>query len=105
MTLLTSSVGWGDPFTEAREAITQAQKALMAVKKAGYEWRLIDEVSGSHSVSLSRLLAIAKRRMASRDFPEAIRIARRVKQAAYLGIKQAMENESATPIYLFDTTP
>ncbi len=83
----------------ADAAIAEAEKALAAAKKADGEWQLIDKATGSRSVSLSELLEAAQKARDAGDTDEAIRIAKRVTNAANLGVEQSKQQMGAKPYY------
>ena len=85
--------------TTSADAIAMAEQELAAVKQAKYEWQLIDKATGSASVPLTKLLEAAKKARAEGQEDEALRIAKRVLEAAKLGQQQAQEQSSAKPQY------
>jgi hypothetical protein len=87
------------PSPAARAAIAEAEKALADVKMAGHEWRLIDKATGPDSETLTKLLDKAKELGGKGENDEAIRVARRVKDAAALGLQQAADSVNAKPFY------
>jgi hypothetical protein len=83
----------------AMAALEQAETALTEVKKIGHEWRLIDRATGPDSETLTSLLGVAKELAGKGENNEAIRIAKRVQEAANLGLQQAADNANAGPVY------
>ncbi len=75
-----------DPGMDA--AIKQAEANVAAVKKAGFEWRLIDKSAGKKSVPISKLLKLAKAAAKKGDTAEAQRLLDRINFAAEMGMKQ-----------------
>jgi len=84
---------------DATASIATAAKALLAAKKAGGEWRLIDKSTGSASQPISKLLKAAKKKLKAGETDEACRIATKVAWAAGMGLTQANSQASAKPIY------
>lgn len=77
--------------SEADAAIATAKEKLAEVKKAGFEWRIIDKSTGKKSESLDKVLAAAEKAKKSGDDAEAIRIAKHVTFAAEGGLRQAAD--------------
>jgi len=69
-------------------AIKQAEANVATVKKAGFEWRLIDKAAGKKSVPISKLLKLAKAAAKKGDTAEAQRLLDRINFAAENGMKQ-----------------
>jgi len=84
---------------DANRAVSAAQHAVEQVEAVGYAWRLIDPASGPDPVDLDKLLELAKRARDTGRYKEAIRIGRRIVDAARLGIKQARAQQNAAPYY------
>jgi len=69
-------------------AIKQTEANLAEVKKAGFEWRLLDKAAGKKSVPLSKLMKLAKAAADKGDEAEARRLLDRINFAAKMGMKQ-----------------
>lgn len=87
------------PSPAAKAALDEAERALTEVKRAGHEWRLIDPATGPDSETLTVLLDLAARLAARGEDGEAMRLAKRVQEAALLGLQQAADNANAGPRY------
>ncbi len=84
---------------DAAQMIAQASADLGAAKAAGGVWRLIDPATGGGAVSISKLLKTAKAKLEAGEAGEAYRIARRVSEAAQMGIAQATDQADAGSSY------
>ncbi len=78
--------------------LAEAEKELKAAQAVGHEWKLIPSGGGS-SKPLSKLLAAAKKAHEAGDNDKAMKIAKRVLEAAKLGQQQAAEQENISPHY------
>lgn len=89
-----------DKAAMAKQSIEQAEQSLADAKAAGSVWQLIDKATGSSSESLDKLLGAAKAKQDAGEFDEAIRIAKRVADAAMLGVEQAQSQKGKVkPFY------
>lgn len=70
-------------------AIKQAETNIAAVKKVGFEWRLVDKSAGKKSVPISKLLKLAKKSAEKGDSAEAERLLARINFATEMGMKQS----------------
>lgn len=84
---------------DAAQMITQASADLDAAKGVGGVWRLVDSATGGKAVSISKLLKAAKAKLEAGDASEAYRMAKRVSEAAQMGVAQAAEQADAGPTY------
>lgn len=91
--------GWATADPGVDQALAEAQKELKAVQAVGHEWQLVDKATGSGSAPLSKLLEAAKKAKENGDNAEAMRIAKRVAEAAKLGQQQAAEQSKVAPHY------
>ena len=84
---------------DAKQMIAQASSDVDAAKGVGGVWRLIDSATGGGAVSISKLLKAAKAKLEAGDASEAYRMAKRVSEAAQMGVAQAAEQADAGPAY------
>ena len=84
---------------DAKQMIAQASSDVDAAKGVGGVWRLIDSATGGGAVSISKLLKAAKAKLEAGDASEAYRMAKRVSEAAQMGVAQAAEQVDAGPAY------
>ncbi len=84
---------------ESRGTLKIAEQALEHVTATDHVWRLVDPATGSKSADLDTLLDAARAAHRARDYDNAIRIAKRVIDAARLGIRQARGQRNAAPYY------
>ena len=84
---------------DAKQMIAQASSDVDAAKGVGGVWRLIDSATGGGAVSISKLLKAAKAKLEAGDASEAYRMAKRVSEAAQMGVAQAAEQADAGPVY------
>ena len=84
---------------DAAQMIAQASSDLDAAKGVGGIWRLVDSATGGKAVSISKLLKAAKAKLEAGDASEAYRMAKRVSEAAQMGVAQAAEQADAGPAY------
>ena len=84
---------------DAAQMIAQASTDLDAAKGVGGVWRLVDSATGGSAVSISKLLKAAKAKLEAGDASEAYRMAKRVSEAAQMGVAQAAEQVDAGPAY------
>jgi len=84
---------------ESRGMLKTAEQALRHVTATGHVWRLVDPATGPKSADLDTLLDGARAAHRARDYDDAIRIAKRVIDAARLGIRQARGQQNAAPYY------
>ena len=84
---------------DAKQMIAQASSDLDAAKGVGGIWRLVDSATGGKAVSISKLLKAAKAKLEAGDASEAYRMAKRVSEAAQMGVAQAAEQADAGPAY------
>jgi hypothetical protein len=84
---------------ESRVTLRIAEQALQHVTATGHVWRLVDSATGPKSADLDTLLDGARAAHRARDYDDAIRIAKRVIDAARLGIHQARGQRNAAPYY------
>ena len=84
---------------ESRGTLKTAEQALQHVTATGHVWRLVDPATGPGSANLDTLLEAARAAHRARDYDDAIRIAKRVIDAARLGIRQARGQRNAAPYY------
>ena len=99
MTGLAFSASQAQADCDAKTALDAAASTLSAAKKAGGEWRLIDKSTGSASQAISKLLKIAKKKLAAGEAAEACRIADKVAWAADMGLAQSRAQANAAPTY------
>ena len=88
-----SSVTGGETGKQSGNEVDAAIKATEArvaeVKKAGFEWRLVDKAAGKKSVPISKLLKLAKTAAEKGDTAETQRLLKRINFAVDMGMKQA----------------
>ena len=84
---------------DVAQMIAQASSDLDAAKGVGGIWRLVDSATGGKAVSISKLLKAAKAKLEAGDASEAYRMAKRVSEAAQMGVAQSAEQADAGPAY------
>ena len=84
---------------DVEQALAMAEEVLATAKRAGAEWRIVDEATGSTAKSLSRILKVARKKAEAGETEEAVRLAGRVIESALLGIEQARSQADVAPVY------
>ncbi|HED13210.1 MAG TPA: hypothetical protein ENI62_06075 [Gammaproteobacteria bacterium] len=84
-----ASLGTGTTVNAADQVLKQAATELVAVRKSGNVWLLLDKATGSKAASVGKLYAAAKAARKKGDDAAAIRLAKKVIWAAKAGQQQA----------------
>jgi len=95
-----ASLGSGSTGSASEQVLKQAEKELVAVRKTGHVWLLLDKATGNKTVSVGKLYTAAKVARKKGDETLAIRLARKVIWAARAGQEQAAHVATTADYYI-----